>query len=61
MCGNTSQEDADTTSAVYSQLAGAYYDEPGIPGGWINRLALRDKGSSFADEMLAFSQAEGRI
>ncbi len=27
-------EDADTTGAIYGQLAGAYYGESGIPAGW---------------------------
>ena len=33
-------EDADTTGAVYGQLAGAYYGESGIPAEWRQRLAL---------------------
>lgn len=28
-------EDADTTGAVYGQIAGAFYGENGIPDGWI--------------------------
>ncbi len=35
-------DDADTTAAVYGQLAGAYYGEAGIPAHWRERLALRD-------------------
>ncbi len=34
-------DDADTTGAVYGQLAGAYYGRSGIPAAWLNRLALR--------------------
>lgn len=33
-------EDADTTGAVYGQLAGAYYGESAIPAQWRSRLAL---------------------
>lgn len=33
-------EDADTTGAVYGQLAGAFYGETGIPAEWRARLAL---------------------
>ena len=33
-------DDADTTGAVYGQLAGAYYGEAGIPAEWRSRLAL---------------------
>jgi ADP-ribosylglycohydrolase len=33
-------EDADSTGAVYGQLAGAFYGESGIPDAWRSRLAL---------------------
>ncbi|MCA9991522.1 MAG: ADP-ribosylglycohydrolase family protein, partial [Anaerolineales bacterium] len=33
-------DDADTTAAIYGQLAGAYYGEAGIPAGWRRQLAL---------------------
>ncbi|HEY8470814.1 MAG TPA: ADP-ribosylglycohydrolase family protein [Longimicrobiales bacterium] len=36
-------DDADTTGAVYGQLAGAFYGASAIPGEWIERLALREK------------------
>ncbi len=42
-------DDADTTGAVYGQLAGAYYGETGIPDGWFQKLALRDLIESLAD------------
>lgn len=32
-------EDADTTGAVYGQIAGAYYGRSGIPGEWLQLLA----------------------
>src|SRR5919202_6145133 len=32
-------EDADTTAAVYGQLAGAFYGEDAIPGSWRTKLA----------------------
>ncbi|MFD0715012.1 ADP-ribosylglycohydrolase family protein [Paenibacillus sp. GCM10027626] len=35
-------DDADTTGAVYGQLAGAYYGCSGIPERWINKLAMKD-------------------
>lgn len=35
-------EDADTTGAVYGQLAGAYYGAAGIPAEWVAKLAMRD-------------------
>lgn len=36
-------EDADTTAAVYGQLAGAYFGADRIPAAWLDRLALRDE------------------
>ena len=36
-------EDADTTGAVYGQLAGAYYGLDGIPQAWRDRIARRDE------------------
>jgi ADP-ribosylglycohydrolase len=44
-------DDADTTGAVYGQLAGAYYGESGIPDGWIAKLALKDLIRSYADQI----------
>jgi ADP-ribosyl-[dinitrogen reductase] hydrolase len=48
--------DADTTAAVYGQLAGAFYGEPGIPESWLEKLAMRDTIASFADRLCALSQ-----
>jgi ADP-ribosyl-[dinitrogen reductase] hydrolase len=53
-------DDADTTAAVYGQLAGAYYGESGIPGSWIEKLALQETITSFADKLFALSQEIGR-
>ncbi len=35
-------DDADSTGAVYGQLAGAFYGESGIPQRWRERLAMWD-------------------
>ena len=35
-------EDADTTGAVFGQIAGAYYGVDGIPAEWREKLAMRD-------------------
>ena len=43
--------DADTTAAVYGQLAGAYYGAAGIPTAWRDRLAHRDLIIDFADRL----------
>jgi ADP-ribosyl-[dinitrogen reductase] hydrolase len=51
-------EDADTTGAIYGQLAGAFYGEEGIPAGWREKLAHREWLESFAERLLELS---GRV
>ena len=46
-------DDADTTGAVYGQLAGAYYGEAGIPPEWRERLAMGDLIASMAERLFA--------
>ena len=43
--------DADTTAAIYGQIAGAYYGEPGIPSEWRQKLTLRETIESLADQL----------
>ena len=52
-------DDADTTGAVYGQLAGAYYGEGEIPSGWRERLALREVIESFAERIYRTACATG--
>jgi ADP-ribosyl-[dinitrogen reductase] hydrolase len=51
-------EDADTTGAVYGQIAGAYYGEEGIPPAWRGVLAMRSKIEEATDRL--YEMAEGR-
>ncbi len=44
-------EDADTTGAVYGQIAGAYYGEEAIPAGWRAKLAMRDVIEKMASDL----------
>jgi len=44
-------EDADSTGAVYGQLAGAYYGVQGIPERWLQRLAHRALIEEIADRL----------
>lgn len=46
-------DDADTTGAVYGQLAGAYYGEDGIPEEWRARLARRGLIEGLADRLFS--------
>ena len=51
-------DDADTTAAVYGQLAGAYFGEAGLPETWLARLAWRDRISELADRLSTGSTAD---
>ena len=44
-------EDADTTGAVYGQLAGAYYGESGIPEKWLDKVAMRETICEIAEKL----------
>lgn|ERR1017187_1143099 len=44
-------DDADTTGAVYGQLAGAYYGANAIPESWRKRLAMRETIEALADKL----------
>ncbi len=48
-------EDADTTGAVYGQIAGAYYGAEGIPAEWRDKLAMRELIEQRAAELHAMS------
>ena len=54
-------DDADTTGAVYGQLAGAYYGEAGIPAEWRSLLAMRDKIEETADRLYELAEARGTV
>jgi ADP-ribosylglycohydrolase len=45
-------DDADTTGAIYGQLAGAFYGEEGIPGEWLDMLAKRELIEGFAEGLM---------
>lgn len=48
-------EDADTTGAIYGQLAGAYYGKSGIPEKWIKRLKKLELIESLIERLLESS------
>ncbi|GAB7015851.1 ADP-ribosylglycohydrolase family protein [Methanogenium cariaci] len=43
--------DADTTGAIYGQLAGAYYGVGAIPGEWKNTIVQRKLIEHFSDDL----------
>jgi ADP-ribosyl-[dinitrogen reductase] hydrolase len=47
--------DADTTGAIYGQLAGAFYSLNGIPQDWLERLAMGELIGDMADALFDFS------
>jgi ADP-ribosylglycohydrolase len=49
-------DDADTTGAVYGQLAGAFYGAEGIPEAWRSKLAYRELIASLAERLFVFGR-----
>ncbi len=49
-------DDADTTGAVYGQLAGAYYGERELPEQWRSKVALPEVIRRYAEQLFALSQ-----
>ncbi len=48
-------EDADTTGAVFGQIAGAYYGVEGIPAEWRENLAMRELIEQRAAELYSIA------
>ena len=49
-------DDADTTGAVYGQIAGAFYGASNIPTKWIKKIAHQKMISDLADGLFEFSK-----
>jgi ADP-ribosyl-[dinitrogen reductase] hydrolase len=54
-------DDADTTGAVYGQIAGAYYGEKGIPQDWREKLARRSLIESFAERLFELILSAAKV
>ncbi len=54
-------DDADTTGAVYGQLAGALYGAQGIPATWRERLARRELIEALAEGLYRLSLELGPL
>ncbi|MBE9229534.1 ADP-ribosylglycohydrolase family protein [Phormidium sp. LEGE 05292] len=50
-------DDADTTGAVYGQLAGAFYGKQGIPQSWRDKLAHYNLIEYFAEQLFSLAQS----
>ncbi|OKP92841.1 ADP-ribosylglycohydrolase [Paenibacillus sp. P3E] len=53
-------DDADTTGAVYGQIAGAYYGLGGIPARWSDMLTLRGLISDYAGRLFTERAGSGQ-
>lgn len=49
-------DDADTTGAIFGQLAGAFYGESGIPTAWREQLAQHHLIIRYAEQLYALSK-----
>lgn len=49
-------DDADTTGAIYGQLAGAYYGHAAIPEHWRQRITMAERIIELADALLGLAQ-----
>jgi ADP-ribosyl-[dinitrogen reductase] hydrolase len=52
-------DDADTTGAVYGQLAGAFYGEEGIPEDWREKISDYKLIVSYAEKLFRLSMHGG--
>ena len=52
--------DADTTAAVFGQIAGAYYRRDGIPGEWVRRVAWSERIEEIAAALYAADRGRQR-
>jgi ADP-ribosylglycohydrolase len=52
-------DDADTTAAIFGQLAGAYFGEEGIPLEWRQRLARYREIATIAESLYEAASAKG--
>ena len=50
-------DDADTTAAVYGQLAGAFYGKEGIPANWLENLTYRKEIESMAEKLFSLGNS----
>jgi ADP-ribosylglycohydrolase len=49
-------DDADTTAAVYGQIAGAYFGASGIPSAWLHKLARRNTIEPLIEQLYQLAQ-----
>ena len=50
--------DADTTGAVYGQIAGAYYGLSGIPEEWVKKIVKIEEIIKIAEKLYELSKKQ---
>ncbi|TQE92904.1 MAG: ADP-ribosylglycohydrolase family protein, partial [Spiribacter salinus] len=50
-------DDADTTAAIFGQLAGVFYGESGIPDAWRARLSQHDRLAPLGEALLQLADS----
>ena len=50
-------EDAATTGAVSGQIDGAFYGVDGIPEGWLEKVAMRERIKELATQLMQTRKA----
>ncbi|WP_442965940.1 ADP-ribosylglycohydrolase family protein [Pseudomonas sp. Root569] len=51
-------DDADTTTAIVGQVAGAYYGVQGIPEDWLRKVWMREHIQSTADALMQMGEIQ---
>jgi ADP-ribosylglycohydrolase len=49
-------DDADTTAAIYGQLAGAYYGANAIPRAWREKIVMADLIEDLSNKLMNFNR-----
>jgi ADP-ribosylglycohydrolase len=49
-------EDADTTGAIFGQIAGAFYGKSGIPGRWLEKLHDMELMEKMVQQLIDFDK-----
>jgi ADP-ribosylglycohydrolase len=54
-------DDADTSGAIFGQIAGACYGSESIPAKWLTKLAWRERITLRADQLMAAMRSDDAI
>lgn len=54
-------DDADTTGAIYGQIAGAHYGVEGIPAKWLEKLTMRVEIERLAEGLVELARRQTAV